>query len=119
MQVRYRFQRLLLLAVLVLTIGSSLWALALVHRATTTSIETERLVTRQAVPLLALTKDVRFDVVQVQQWLTDVSATQAKDGLGDGFDLAKQFTERFKQDSDKAIALASAASLTDLADNLH
>ena len=31
-------------------------------------------------------KDIEMDVVQVQQWLTDISATRAKDGLNDGFD---------------------------------
>jgi len=31
------------------------------------------------------------DVIQVQQWLTDVSATRAKPGFDDGFDEAKKY----------------------------
>ena len=104
----------LLSAVLVLTVGGGLWALARVERSGVESQEAGNRVAEQAVPLLSATKDVRFDVVQVQQWLTDVSATQAKDGLGDGFDVAKEFAGRFKEDSDTAIALAQAAGLADI-----
>lgn len=38
---------------------------------------------------------IKFDVVQVQQWLTDISATQALDGLNDGFDVAAEFAADF------------------------
>ena len=31
---------------------------------------------------------MQIDVIQVQQWLTDISATRALDGLADGFDEA-------------------------------
>ena len=40
-------------------------------------------------------KDMQRDVVQVQQFLTDVSATQALDGLDDGFSLAEQHKTAF------------------------
>lgn len=33
--------------------------------------------------------DLKFNVLQVQQWLTDIGATRAQDGLDDGFDKAK------------------------------
>lgn len=36
-----------------------------------------------------LSKDIRTYVIQVQQWLTDISATRGLDGLNDGFDEAK------------------------------
>jgi methyl-accepting chemotaxis protein len=35
--------------------------------------------------------DLKIDVLQVQGWLTDVSATRAKDGFDDGFDEAKKY----------------------------
>ena len=39
----------------------------------------------------------KLAVVQVQQWLTDISATRARDGLNDGFDEAAANAEKFKQ----------------------
>ena len=30
-------------------------------------------------------KDMQMQVVQIQQWLTDISATRGQDGLDDGF----------------------------------
>ena len=35
-----------------------------------------------------LAQRMQLDVVQVQQWLTDISATRGQDGLADGFDRA-------------------------------
>jgi len=40
-----------------------------------------------------LAKSMEKDVVQVQQYLSDVSATRGKDGLDDGFNLAKKSYE--------------------------
>ena len=34
---------------------------------------------------------LKLDVIQVQQWLTDISATKAKDGFDDGFQEAKKY----------------------------
>lgn len=38
-----------------------------------------------------------IDVIQVQQWLTDISATRAAEGFDDGFDEAKRHQESFLQ----------------------
>jgi methyl-accepting chemotaxis protein len=38
---------------------------------------------------------MKLDVVQVQQWLTDISATRALDGLNDGFDEAEASKNSF------------------------
>src|SRR5690242_20106348 len=46
--------------------------------------------------------EVKFDVVQVQQWLTDVSATRGLDGLNDGFDKAESFAAKLSADVDRA-----------------
>ena len=40
---------------------------------------------------------MKLDVVQVQQWLTDISATRAQDGLDDGFNEAEKHKETFWQ----------------------
>jgi len=42
-----------------------------------------------------LAQQMRLNIVQVQQWLTDISATQAKDGLNDGFDEAEKHAQSF------------------------
>jgi methyl-accepting chemotaxis protein len=56
--------------------------------------------------LTASVKDVQFDIVQVQQWLTDVSATRGLDGLNDGPQLAEQYAQKFSEDVAKARAIA-------------
>ena len=43
---------------------------------------------RGDVPILNKAHELKLAVVQVQQWLTDISATRAQDGLNDGFDEA-------------------------------
>ncbi len=39
--------------------------------------------------------ELKLAVVQVQQWLTDISATRGQDGLGDGFNEAEKSAHRF------------------------
>jgi len=65
--------------------------------------------------LTILLKDTQFDIVQVQQWLTDISATRGLDGLNDGFDAAAEFATRFDDDSRKAMDLSRQLGYTDLA----
>ncbi|MEK7678437.1 MAG: methyl-accepting chemotaxis protein [Verrucomicrobiota bacterium] len=40
-------------------------------------------------------RQMQFDVVQVQQWLTDISATRGQDGLNDGFTKAEESRQSF------------------------
>ncbi len=40
---------------------------------------------------------LKLAVVQVQQWLTDISATRGRDGLNDGFDEAEAQARRFRE----------------------
>ena len=47
------------------------------------------------VPLLDRSHKVKLSVVQVQQWLTDISATRGLDGLNDGFDEAEKNADIF------------------------
>jgi methyl-accepting chemotaxis protein len=45
---------------------------------------------------LALTaKNMERDIIQIQQWLSDISATRALDGLDDGFDEAARSRTSF------------------------
>lgn len=68
----------------------------------------------QLFPIAQSAKDLRFDVVQVQQWLTDVSATRGQDGMDDGFSKAKSFAERFDQDSARLGDLARSTGEQEL-----
>lgn len=52
-------------------------------------------VKEDAVPNALLAKNLEKEVVQIQQWLTDISATRAQDGLDDGFDEAEKSYQTF------------------------
>ncbi|UUX49663.1 methyl-accepting chemotaxis protein [Nisaea acidiphila] len=62
-------------------------------------------------PLAATVQDIKFHVVQVQQWLTDISATRGLDGLNDGFDVAAEHAALFHQAVAEAKAHAEALDL--------
>ena len=66
------------------------------------------------VPLQRAVLDVRFDAVQVQQFLSDVSATRGQDGLDDGFKSADEFAVRFIADADAAIDLSRKLDRQDM-----
>ena len=55
-----------------------------------------------------LVKQVELDIVQVQQFLTDVSATRGLDGLDDGWALAEEFSQQLPQDIEAATGLAQS-----------
>ncbi|WP_303979905.1 methyl-accepting chemotaxis protein [Dongia mobilis] len=104
----------LLVLTLALTIGSGAWALNRLGAAMDLFAKQSEVVVADAIPLLNATKEIRFDVVQIQQWLTDVSATQAKDGLGDGFDLAAEFKTKLESDLADAKAIAEKLGQADI-----
>ena len=49
-------------------------------------------------------KDLKIHVIQVQQWLTDVSATRAQEGFDDGFGEAKDYFDNGNKILDHIIA---------------
>jgi len=51
--------------------------------------------------------ELKLDVIQVQQWLTDVSATRAAKGYDDGYEEAKNYFELANKQLDVLIALSS------------
>ncbi len=68
-----------------------------------------------------LAKDMQVNVIQVQQWLTDISATRGAEGFDDGFDEAEanakefnkrldQFLTMFKREND-TVALRESEAL--------
>jgi methyl-accepting chemotaxis protein len=48
-------------------------------------------------PIIKKTLAAKLAVVQVQQWLTDISATRAQDGLDDGFKEASAAASEFRE----------------------
>ncbi len=42
-------------------------------------------------------KDMQIAVIQVQQYLTDISATRGEEGYNDGFKKAKSYADEFKK----------------------
>jgi methyl-accepting chemotaxis protein len=46
-------------------------------------------------PILKKAYELKLATVQVQQWLTDISATRGRDGLNDGFDEAEKNAQKF------------------------
>jgi methyl-accepting chemotaxis protein len=58
-------------------------------------------VKNEGVPNALIAKDMQMQVVQIQQWLTDISATRGQDGLDDGFKEAEKAHQMFLDDLDK------------------
>lgn len=50
-----------------------------------------------------LSDNTKLDIVQVQQFLTDISATRGKDGLDEGFTLAEEHAQSFNKNIDQLI----------------
>ncbi len=74
------------------------------------------------VPNAILAKDMQMQVVQIQQWLTDISATRGQDGLDDGFNEAEKAHQAFQEDLAKLrAAYASGNDQAGMAqaDQLH
>jgi methyl-accepting chemotaxis protein len=71
-------------------------------------------VSERDVPLLLEIKRIKFDVSQVGQWLTDISATRGLDGLNDGFEKAEEFAADFRVAVARAKELALAAGYADI-----
>ena len=57
------------------------------------SYETEK----EVLPNALKAKDLQMHVIQVQQWLTDISATRGAEGFDDGYDEAADHAETFRQ----------------------
>jgi len=59
------------------------------------------------VTMALLAKDMGHDVVQVQQYLSDISATQGKDGLDDGFAKAQETRGNFLKNLERMQGFAT------------
>jgi len=71
-------------------------------------------VSDEIIPLALTIKDIQLSVVQVQQWLTDISATRGLDGLNDGFDEAAANAKIFSEKMGIAKALVGKLGLSNV-----
>jgi methyl-accepting chemotaxis protein len=74
-----------------------------------------RAIGEMELPLLLTIKEIKVDVVQVQQWLTDISATRGLDGLDDGFAEADAYAAKFRKDLSRARQLLTSEMHADSA----
>jgi methyl-accepting chemotaxis protein len=84
------------------------------EQATVLGDQFDRLAGR-VMPLSLGIKQMQIDVIQVQQFLTDVSATRALDGLDDGYANAEEHARSFHAASTAALDEAKALGLDDIA----
>jgi hypothetical protein len=45
-----------------------------------------------------LATSIRYNAIQVWQWLTDISATRGAKGYDDGFEKAEYYAQQFRKD---------------------
>ncbi len=63
------------------------------------SIEAFRTLKENNIEELVLVNHIKYNVAQVQQWLTDISATRGAEGFDDGYAEAKNYKELFSKES--------------------
>jgi methyl-accepting chemotaxis protein len=78
------------LAILAMTVG--IYRVTGTVKASVNGASTE---SQASFSLAMRAQQMKLDVVQVQQWLTDISATRGQDGLDDGFDEAENSRQSF------------------------
>lgn len=49
----------------------------------------------ESMVFMVVAQQMKFDAVQIQQWLSDISATRGQNGLNDGFDKAQKSYDSF------------------------
>ncbi len=68
--------------------------------------------------LLSDVLTIQLDVVQVQQYLSDISATRGQDGMDDGLPKAAENAKKFDEDMKSALGHAQALGLTEVTEAL-
>jgi len=76
--------------------------------------ENANTVANSAIPLMVVIKDIKLDVVQVQQWISDISATRGAPGFDDGFAEAADYAQKFADDVARARTLASGLGYSEI-----
>jgi methyl-accepting chemotaxis protein len=71
------------------------------------------------IPLINFAKSLELDVSQVQQYLSDISATRGQDGLDTGFQEAEESAESFKKNIAEVRRLAEQIRNRELIDSVN
>ena len=71
----------------------------------TDNLEQVKVINEKHVTTLSGAKDLKLNVVQVQQWLTDISATRAAVGFDDGFEEAEINANQFRNTVEELILI--------------
>ncbi|PRR70809.1 methyl-accepting chemotaxis protein [Clostridium thermopalmarium] len=69
------------------------------------NLEKVKEMNNKAFAMLTKSEELKLNVVQVQQWLTDISATRAQNGLDDGFDKAEKYAQNIEKLFDELIEI--------------
>ncbi len=116
---RARLVLMLMCIAIVALAGPTLFQLQSQSKYLSIASEDVRKVSEDLVPLVLAFKDNQHDTLQVQQWLTDISATRGRDGLNDGFAEAEAAKERFLASHNKALEAAQHLGLKDVETSLQ
>ena len=68
---------------------------------------------------IILVNHIKYNIVQVQQWLTDISATRGAEGYDDGFAEAKAHSEEFLRLANELETILKLSNKQELLSNLH
>lgn len=75
-------------------------------------------IANEVLPISILIKEIQIDVIQIQQWLTDISATRGLNGLNDGFQKAEEHEKSFFSNIEAALTLAKTSHLKEIESSL-
>lgn len=84
------FGNAVIILLLIANLVSSLWL-------TGQTLQDSQVVRDEAASFAMKAKDLQFATLQVQQWLTDISATRGAEGYDDGFKEAEANADRFRE----------------------
>ena len=106
---------LVAIAVAVLSGGAITYMETSKERAAITTAQSEfERVSAKYLPLVVLSKQIELNIVQVQQYFQDISATRGLDGLDEGPKLAQEQADDFQKNIAEAKTIARSLSLKDL-----
>lgn len=94
---------LLNIVIIFLFIGNLVYLLTEMNNAANTSKELQE----KDIQLTLFAARLKLDTVQVQQWLTDISATRAAEGYDDGFTEAEKYANDFRDTIEQLQSLDS------------
>lgn len=94
---------LLNIVIIFLFVGNLVYLLAEMNNAANTSKELQE----KDIQLTLFAARLKLDTVQVQQWLTDISATRAAEGYDDGFTEAEKYANDFRDTIEQLQSLDS------------